>query len=86
MNAEAKRAVVATMGRVAERLGNTLAVARVLRQPGVIEHYLDRRTIVDLRPRHLRFVAARDIGRDREEQVLLSLLRSWRIRRAREAA
>jgi DNA topoisomerase-1 len=87
VNAEAKRAVAATMGRVAERLGNTPAVARASYvSPAVIEQYLDGRTIVDLRPRHLRFVAARDIGLDREEQALLSLLRSWRIRRAREAA
>jgi DNA topoisomerase-1 len=39
-----------------------------------------------LRPRHLRVVGARDIGLDLEEQATLSLLRSWRIRRAREAA
>jgi len=44
------------------------------------------RTIDDFRPRHLRVVGARDMGLDLEEQALLSLLRSWRIRRAREAA
>jgi hypothetical protein len=31
-------------------------------------------------------VGARDLGLDREEQALLSLLRSWRIKRARVAA
>ncbi len=52
----------------------------------MIEQYLDGRTIEDFRPRHLRVVKARDIGLDREEEALLSLLRSWRIRRARAAA
>ena len=47
---------------------------------------LDGRTIEDFRPRHLRVVSARDTGLDPEEQALLSLLRSWRIRRARKAA
>jgi DNA topoisomerase-1 len=85
--AEAKRNVAAVMRRVAERLGNTPAVARASYvSPAVIEQYLDGRTIEDFRPRHLRVVGARDIGLEREEQALLSLLRSWRIRRAREAA
>ena len=85
--AEAKRAVAAVMRRVAERLGNTPAVARASYvSPAVVEQYLDGRTIDDFRPRHLRVVRARDIGLDLEEQALLSLLRSWRIRRAREAA
>jgi DNA topoisomerase I len=85
--AGAKRSVAAVMRRVAERLGNTPAVARASYvSPAVIEQYLDGRTIDDFRPRHLRVVGARDIGLDREEQALLSLLRSWRIRRAREAA
>jgi hypothetical protein len=34
----------------------------------------------------LRVVGARDLELDHEEQALVSLLRSWRIRRAREAA
>ncbi|MDQ3823902.1 MAG: DNA topoisomerase IB [Actinomycetota bacterium] len=84
---EAKRVVAAVMRQVGERLGNTPAVARASYvSPAVIEQYLDGRTIDDFRPRHLRVVGARDIGLDREEQALLSLLRSWRIRRAREAA
>lgn len=45
-----------------------------------------RRTIEDFRRRHLRDVGARDIGLDQEEQALLRLLRSWRIRRSRAAA
>jgi len=52
----------------------------------VIDQYLDGRTIEDFRPRHLRVVGARDTGLDVEEQALLSLLRSWRIRQARKAA
>ena len=44
------------------------------------------RTLDDFRPRHLRVVGARDTRLDREELALLSLLRSWRIRRARVAA
>jgi DNA topoisomerase-1 len=84
---EAKRAIAAVMRTVGERLGNTPAVARASYvSPAVIEQYLDGRTIDDFRPRHLRVVGARDIGLDREEMALLSLLRSWRIRRAREAA
>jgi DNA topoisomerase I len=84
---EAKRAVAAVMRRVGERLGNTAAVARSSYvSPAVVEQYLDGRTIDDFRPRHLRVVGARDVGLDREEQALVSLLRSWRIRRARKAA
>jgi len=82
-----KRSVTAVMRRVAEQLGNTPAVTRASYvSPAVIEQYLDGRTIEDFRPRHLRVVRARDIDLDPEEQALLSLLRSWRIRRARAAA
>jgi DNA topoisomerase I len=84
---EAKRTVAAVMRHVGERLGNTAAVARASYvSPAVVEQYLDGRTIDDFRPRHLRVVGARDLGLDQEEQALLSLLRSWRIRRSREAA
>jgi DNA topoisomerase I len=82
-----KRAIAAVMRRVGERLGNTPAVTRASYvSPAVVEQYLDGRTIEDFRPRHLRIVGARDIGLDVEEQALLSLLRSWRIRRTRVAA
>jgi DNA topoisomerase-1 len=84
---QAKRAVAAVMRRVGEELGNTPAVARSSYvSPAVIEQYLDGRTIEDFRPRHLRVVGARDLGLDLEEQALLSLLRSWRIRQSRAAA
>jgi DNA topoisomerase I len=84
---EAKRAIAAVMRRVGEELGNTPAVARSSYvSPAVIDQYLDGRTIEDFRPRHLRVVGARDTGLDKEEQALLSLLRSWRIRQSRAAA
>jgi DNA topoisomerase I len=84
---EAKRAVAAVMRSVGEKLGNTAAVARSSYvSPAVVEQYLDRRTIDDFRPRHLRVVGARDIDLAPEERALVSLLRSWRIRQARAAA
>jgi len=82
-----KRAVAAAMRRAADQLGNTPAVCRASYvSPAVVEQYLEGRTLADFRPRHLRVVGARDTGLDAEEQALLSLLRSWRIRRARAAA
>jgi DNA topoisomerase I len=84
---EGKRAVTAVMRLVGDRLGNTAAVARSSYvSPAVVEQYLDGRTLEDFRPRHLRVVGARDTGLDVEERALLSLLRSWRIRRTRLAA
>jgi DNA topoisomerase I len=83
----AKKNVTAVCRAVAEKLGNTPAVCRASYiSPPVIEQYLDGRTIADFRPRHLRVVSARDTELDPEEQALLSLLRSWRIRQARAAA
>jgi DNA topoisomerase-1 len=84
---EQKRVVAAVMRRVGEELGNTPAVARASYvSPAVVEQYLDGRTIEDFRPRRLRVVGARDVGLDAEEQSLLSLLRSWKLRQARAAA
>jgi DNA topoisomerase I len=84
---QARKAVTAVCRSVADKLGNTPAVCRASYiSPPVIEQYLDGRTIADFRPRHLRVVSARDPGLDPEEQALLSLLRSWRIRAARAAA
>jgi DNA topoisomerase-1 len=75
------------MRRVALQLGNTPAVCRASYvSPAVVDQYLDGRTIEDFRPRHLRVVGARQLGLDAEEQSLLSLLRSWRIRQGRAAA
>ena len=84
---QAKRVVPAVMRKVGEELGNTPAVARSSYvSPAVIDQYLDGRTIEDFRPKHLRVVRPRDTGLDQEEQALLSLLRSWKIRQARAAA
>ena len=82
-----QRSVTAVMRRVAQELGNTPAVCRASYvSPAVVDQYLEGRTIEDFRPRHLRVVGAREVGLDPEEQALLSLLRSWRIRQARAAA
>jgi DNA topoisomerase I len=82
-----KRSITGVMRRVAEQLGNTPAVCRASYvSPAVVDQYLEGRTLEDFRPRHLRVVGARDVGLDAEEQALLSLLRSWRIRQARAAA
>jgi DNA topoisomerase-1 len=84
---EAKKVIPAVMRHVGKELGNTPAVARSSYvSPAVIDQYLDGRTIEDFRPRHLRVVSARNIDLDPEEQALLSLLRSWKIRQARAAA
>ena len=84
---EAKKVVAGVMRAVGAKLGNTPAVARSSYvSPAVVEQYLDGRTLDDFRPRHLRVVGARDTKLDREELALVSLLRSWRIRRARIAA
>ena len=84
---EQKRSISSVMRRVADQLGNTPAVTRESYvSPAVVEQYLEGRTIDDFRPRHLRLVKARDTGLSPEEQGVLSLLRSWRIRSAREAA
>jgi DNA topoisomerase-1 len=81
-----KRAVASVMRGVAQQLGNTPAVCRASYvSPAVVDQYLDGRTIEDFRPRHLRVVGARTVTLDPEEQALLSLLRSYRIRQARAA-
>ena len=85
--ADARRAITAVMRTAGKQLGNTPAVARnSYVSPAVIDQYLDATTIEDFRPRHLRVVGPRDLGLDREEQALLSLLRSWRIKHSRAAA
>ena len=85
--ADAKKAIANVMRIVGEKLGNTPVVARSSYvSPAVVEQYLDGRTLDDFRPRHLRVVRARDTDLDPEEQALVSLLRSWRIRRSRQAA
>ncbi|MES1248858.1 MAG: DNA topoisomerase IB [Actinomycetota bacterium] len=81
-----KRAVAAVMRGVARQLGNTPAVCRASYvSPAVVDQYLAGTTIEDFRPRHLRVVGAREVVLDPEEQALVSLLRSYRIKRARAA-
>ena len=80
-----RRTIAAVMRRVGAELGNTAAVARASYvSPAVVEQWRDGRTLEDFRERRLRVVTAR--GLEEEEAALLSLLRSWRIRRSRAAA
>jgi DNA topoisomerase-1 len=84
---QAKRIVASACRTVSERLGNTPAVCRASYiSPAVVDGYLEGRTLETFRRRHLRVVGARDRDLDAEEQALLTLLRSWRMRRVREAA
>ena len=71
------------MRRVGEELGNTAAVARASYvSPAVIEQWRDGRTLELYRARGRRVVSGRDTELLAEEAALLSLLRSWRIRRS----
>ena len=82
--AEDRRVGAAVMRRVGKELGNTAAVARASYvSPAVIEQWRDGRTIERFRERKQRVVSGRDTELLAEEVALLSLLRSWRIRRAR---
>jgi DNA topoisomerase I len=83
--AEAKRAIAAAMRRVGEQLGNTPAVARASYvSPAVLEQFRAGRTIEHFRPRAQRRLSAVEGSLDPEEEGLLSLLRSWRVRRGLE--
>jgi DNA topoisomerase I len=82
--ADERRVLAAVMRRVGSELGNTAAVARASYvSPAVVEQWKDGRTLEHFRERRLRIVSAR--GLEEEETALLSLLRSWRIRRSRAA-
>ena len=79
---EANRAIAAAMRRVGEQLGNTPAVARASYvSPAVIEQFREGRTLDSFRPRRDRTLSALATSLDPEETSLLTLLRSWRIRR-----
>ncbi len=83
--ADERRTIAAVMRRVGAELGNTPGVARASYvSPAVVEQWRDGRTLEDFRERRLRVVTVR--GLETEEAALLSLLRSWRIRRSRAAA
>ena len=81
-----RRVLARVMRRVGEELGNTPAVARSSYvSPAVVEQWREGRTLEHFRPRALRVVSGRDQLVREEEAALVSLLRSWRIRRARAA-
>jgi DNA topoisomerase-1 len=80
--AEERRVLASVMRRVGDELGNTPAVARASYvSPAVVEQWRDGRTLEDFHARRRR-VSARDPRLLAEEAALLSLLRSWRIRRS----
>lgn len=82
--AQANRAIAAAMRRVSAELGNTPAVARASYvSPAVIEQFREGRTLDSFRHRPQRQLSARQAALDPEEQSLLALLRSWRVRRGR---
>ena len=84
--ADERRVLASVMRSVGRELGNTAAVARSSYvSPAVIEQWRDGRTLEQFRERKLRVVAARSVGLDEEEAALVSLLRSWRIRRSQAA-
>jgi DNA topoisomerase-1 len=84
---DATRAIAAAMRRVGAELGNTPAVARASYvSPAVLEQFREGRTLDHFRGRGERKLSARTPALDPEEQSLLSLLRSWRIRRARSGS
>jgi DNA topoisomerase-1 len=84
--AEAKRVVASVMRAVGQELGNTAAVARASYvSPAVVEQYLAGITLERFESNGRPLSATRR-GLSRDERSLLSLLRSWRIRKAREAA
>jgi DNA topoisomerase I len=83
---DAKRILAGVMRQVGEELGNTPAVARSSYvSPAVVELYQSGITLERFEPTG-RALSAAQRGLSREERALLSLLRSWRIRRARAAA
>ena len=84
---DATRAIAAAMRRVGAELGNTPAVAKASYvSPAVVEQFREGRTLDHFRDRDERKLSARTPALEPEEQSLLSLLRSWRIRRARSDA
>ncbi|HET9287527.1 MAG TPA: hypothetical protein VFO26_08220 [Gaiella sp.] len=81
-----RRVLASVMRRVGGELGNTAAVARASYvSPAVVEQWREGRTLEHFRDRKLRVVSGRNGGLREEEAALVSLLRSWRIRRAQAA-
>ena len=72
-----RRILAAVMRSVGAELGNTAAVARASYvSPAVVEQWRQGRTLDDFVRRKVRGLSA-------DETALLSLLRSWRVRRSR---
>jgi DNA topoisomerase-1 len=83
---EERRVLAAVMRRVGEELGNTASVARsAYVSPAVIEQWRSGRTLEGVAAARRRPVLVGTKGLLPEEKALLTLLRSWRIRRARAA-
>ena len=86
-NGDERRVLAAVMRRVGAELGNTASVARqAYVSPAVIEQWRAGRTLDHFAEHRRRVVSGRDPALLDEEAALVSLLRSWRVRRAREAA
>jgi DNA topoisomerase I len=80
-DAEVKRVLAAVMRRVGEELGNTPAVARASYvSPAVVEQYRAGITLERF-DNGARPLSATRLGLSRDERALLSLLRSWRVRK-----
>jgi DNA topoisomerase-1 len=74
---QAKKNVVAAVGRVAEHLGNTPTVCRSCYiHPKVLEAYMRGKSIEEFRPRRARRIARESPDYTVEEVALLKLLRS----------
>jgi DNA topoisomerase IB len=70
------------MRRVGDELGNTAAVARASYvSPAVVEQYREGITLEHFHPNGGKPLSATQRGLSRPERALLSLLRSWRMRR-----
>ncbi len=84
---EERKVLAAVMRRVGEELGNTASVARsAYVSPAVVEQWRAGRTLEGVSPGRRRPVlVGATKGLLPEEKALLTLLRSWRIRRARAA-
>lgn len=85
--AEERRVLAAVMRRVGEELGNTPSVARSSYvSPAVVEQWRDGRVLAgSFSPRRPSVVHGQTRTLLPEEKALLTLLRSWRIRRSRAA-
>lgn len=84
--ADERRVLASVMRRVGDELGNTPAVARASYvSPAVVEQWREGRTLGDFAGAGRRRISGRGPGLAAEEAALLSLMRSWRIRRARAA-